>query len=186
LALRICKRGLTPALAAAMSSWPMPSSAGEDVTNTAPSLALALAPICAPDTYTRRPAAGHIYEWQDAAIGRSSNGQQGPLIVARPAAPSWMRWQPRRFALRLMIWRSRLRRGSRVQLQIPPVVDLADECHTGLKTLPRSLKEGNKPLSSRAPAAKRGNDAGQPIGLGLCDDDRQPSYADCPPSAIAW
>ena len=148
---------------------------GEDVTNTAPMLALALR------RSVRRILAHvaerllHIPEWQDAAIPEAVQRQQGPLIVATAGrtrlddvATRTVRAAPDDLA------RLGFAVAHALNPKSPPVVDLADEMRTLAEVIARSLKEGKRPLviSGTGCGSAAVMQAAANIAWALCGDDR--------------
>ena len=78
---------------------------GEDISNTAPRLALALH-----RSVTRKPMAIarnlHIPPWDDAAVREAIQEQRGPLFIATPAATVLMHLPRPHSVRRRMTWRA--------------------------------------------------------------------------------
>jgi NADH-quinone oxidoreductase subunit G len=120
---------------------------GEDVTNTAPMLALALRQSARQIPMHVAEKLLHIYEWQDAAIQEAIQKEEGPLIVAAPVhtrldevATHTVRLAPDDLA------RLGCAVAHAIDAQAPPVTDLTDEMRVQAEEIARLLTEGERPL----------------------------------------
>jgi NADH-quinone oxidoreductase subunit G len=120
---------------------------GEDVTNTAPMLALALRQAARQIPMRMAEKLLHIHEWQDAAIQEAIQMEVGPLIVATPVrtkldevATHMVRAAPDDLA------RLGCAVAHAIDTQAPPVADLTDEMHAQAKGIAQLLIEGQRPL----------------------------------------
>jgi NADH-quinone oxidoreductase subunit G len=120
---------------------------GEDVTSTAPMLALALRQAARQIPMHAAEKLLHIYEWQDAAIQEAIQMEEGPLIVATPSrtkldevATHMVRAAPDDLA--------RLGRAvaRAIDAQAPPVPGLTHKMRAQAKEIAGLLTEGERPL----------------------------------------
>jgi NADH-quinone oxidoreductase subunit G len=120
---------------------------GEDVTNTAPMLALALRQSVRQIPMHIAEKLLHIHEWQDAAVQEAIQLQEGPLIIATPGstkldevATTTVRLAPDDLA------RLGLAVAHAISATAPPVADLTGEMRALAEEITRLLTEGKRPL----------------------------------------
>ncbi len=147
LAIRILREG--PARAASLHDVEMSDAAlalGEDVSNTAPLLALALR-----QSSRRRPMKIaeklKIPEWDDAAVRGSTQQNRGPLFIATPdstglddIATGTYRAAPDDIA------RLGFAVAHAIDSDAPPVADLSNEARALAESIARALREAERPL----------------------------------------
>jgi NADH-quinone oxidoreductase subunit G len=120
---------------------------GEDVTGTAPRLALALRQAARQIPMHAAEELLHIYEWQDAAIQEAIQMQKGPLIVATPGctkldevATHSVRAAPDDLA------RLGCAVAHAIDAHAPPVPGLTHKMRAQAKEIAQLLTEGKRPL----------------------------------------
>jgi NADH-quinone oxidoreductase subunit G len=120
---------------------------GEDVTNTAPMLALTLRQSARQIPMHVAEKLLHIHEWQDAAVQEAIQLQEGPLAIATSGstkldevATKTIRLAPDDLA------RFGFAVAHAIDAQAPPVTDLADELRILAEESARLLTEGKRPL----------------------------------------
>jgi NADH-quinone oxidoreductase subunit G len=147
---------------------------GEDVTNTAPMLALALR-----QSVRRQPmkiaAKQHIHEWDDAAVRGAVQQEKGPLFIGTPSstrlddvATKTYRAAPDDLA----------RLGFAVAHALDPksplVADLPDEVRALAEDIAQALKEAERPLvvSGTSCGSEAVIQAAANVAWALCDNHR--------------
>jgi NADH-quinone oxidoreductase subunit G len=148
---------------------------GEDVTNTAPMLTLALHQSARQIPMHVAEGLLHIQEWQDAAIQEAIQRQEGPLILATTGstkldelATKTVRAAPDDLA-RLGFAVAHL-----LDSRSPAVPDLADEMRTLAEDIARTLAQGKRPLiiSGTGCGSEAVMRAAANVAWALCGEDR--------------
>ncbi|MEJ2558097.1 MAG: 2Fe-2S iron-sulfur cluster-binding protein [Anaerolineae bacterium] len=147
---------------------------GEDVTNTAPMLALALR-----QSVRRQPMAiaakQHIHEWDDAAVREAVQQEKGPLFIGTPnstrlddVATKTYRAAPDDLA------RLGFAVAHALDPKAPAVTDLPDEVRTLAEDIAHDLKEAERPLvvSGTSLGSAAVMQAAANVAWALCDNNR--------------
>jgi NADH-quinone oxidoreductase subunit G len=147
---------------------------GEDVTNVAPRLALALR-----QSVRRQPMQIakklHIPDWDDAAVREAVQQEKGPLFIATPyntklddVATQTYRAAPDDLA------RLGFAVAHRLKDEVPPVPDLPDEVRALAEEIAQALKEAKRPLVVSGPSlgSQATMQAAANVAWALCTPDR--------------
>jgi NADH-quinone oxidoreductase subunit G len=147
---------------------------GEDVTNTAPMLALALR-----QAVRRKPLEIaqklNIHEWDDAAVREATQGAKGPLFIAAPygtkldeVASQTYRAAPDDVA------RLGFAVAHALNPQAPAIKDLPDEMRSLADDIAQSLKDAKRPLvvSGTSCGSEAVMQAAANVAWALCSADR--------------
>ncbi len=175
LALRILQKG--PARSPSLHDVELADAVlvlGEDVTNTAPMLALALR-----QSARRQPMAiaekQHIHEWDDAAVREAVQQEKGPLFIGTPnstrldeVATETYRAAPDDLA------RLGFAVAHALDPKAPAVADLPDDVRTLAENIAHTLKEAERPLvvSGTSLGSEAVMQAAANVAWALCDQDR--------------
>jgi len=119
---------------------------GEDISNTAPRLALALH-----RSVTRKPMAVarhlHIPPWDDAAVREAIQDQRGPLFIATPAATRLDHLAVSTFrAAPDDLTRLALAVAHALHKEAPPVPDATEDVQLRAESIARALLDAERPL----------------------------------------
>jgi NADH-quinone oxidoreductase subunit G len=175
LALRILQEG--PARSPSLHDVELADAVlvlGEDVTNTAPMLALALR-----QSVRRQPMEiaqkQHIHEWDDAAVREAVQQEKGPLFIGTPnstklddVATKTYRAAPDDLA------RLGFAVAHALDAKAPAVAALPDEVRTLVEDIAHTLKEAERPLvvSGTSLGSEAVMQAAANVAWALCDDNR--------------
>jgi NADH-quinone oxidoreductase subunit G len=175
LALRILQEG--PARSPSLHDVELADAVlvlGEDVTNTAPMLALALR-----QSVRRQPMEiaqkQHIHEWDDAAVREAVQQEKGPIFIGTPnttklddVATKTYRAAPDDLA------RLGFAVAHALDAKAPAVVDLPDEVRTLAEEIAHALKEAERPLvvAGTSLGSEAVMQAAANVAWALCDGNR--------------